>query len=103
MYTSGGSSFDNEKQNVDFSNQYVIESVKFMKELLALNPVSYTHLFVTIEDKIKELVEANGDELISTDPANEMCIRDRKRTTARAQKHVPHSASGKNSTPQSKA
>lgn len=37
MYTSGGSAFDNEKQNVDFSNQYVIESVKFMKELLALN------------------------------------------------------------------
>ena len=37
MYTSGGSAFDNEKQNVDFSNQYVIETVKFMKELLALN------------------------------------------------------------------
>lgn len=37
MYTSGGSAFDNEKPNVDFSNQYVIESVKFMKELLALN------------------------------------------------------------------
>ena len=37
MYTSGGRAFDNEKQNVDFSNQYVIESVKFMKELLALN------------------------------------------------------------------
>ena len=37
MYTSGGSAFDNKKQNVDFSNQYVIESVKFMKELLALN------------------------------------------------------------------
>lgn len=37
MYTSGGSAFDNERQNVDFSNQYVIESVKFMKELLALN------------------------------------------------------------------
>lgn len=37
MYTSGGSAFDDEKQNVDFSNQYVIETVKFMKELLALN------------------------------------------------------------------
>ena len=37
MYTSGGSAFDNEKQNVDFSNQYVINSLKFMKELLALN------------------------------------------------------------------
>lgn len=37
MYTSGGSAFDNERQNVDFSNQYVIESLKFMKELLALN------------------------------------------------------------------
>lgn len=37
MYTSGGSAFDNERQNVDFSNQYVVESLKFMKELLSLN------------------------------------------------------------------
>src|SRR5699024_7828241 len=37
MYTSGGSAFDNERQKVDFSNQYVVESLKFMKELLALN------------------------------------------------------------------
>lgn len=37
MYTSGGSAFDNEKQNVDFSNQYVVESLRFMKELLSLN------------------------------------------------------------------
>src|SRR5699024_3773376 len=31
--------------------------------------------FVTIEDKIKELVEANGDELISTDPANDVSLQ----------------------------
>lgn len=37
MYTSGGSAFDNEQKNVDFSNQYMIDSLKFMKELLALN------------------------------------------------------------------
>ena len=29
-------------------------------------------LFVTIQDKIKELVEANGDELIVTDPGNDV-------------------------------
>ena len=28
--------------------------------------------FVTIQDKIKELVEANGDELIVTDPGNDV-------------------------------
>ena len=37
MYTSGGRAFDSETQNVDFSNQYMIESLKFMKDLLALN------------------------------------------------------------------
>ena len=31
--------------------------------------------FVTIEDKIKELVEAKGDELISTDPANDVSLQ----------------------------
>lgn len=37
MYTSGGSAFDDQKQNVDFSNQYVVESLKFMKSLQELN------------------------------------------------------------------
>ena len=31
--------------------------------------------FVTIEAKVKELVEANGDELISVDPANDVTLQ----------------------------
>lgn len=31
--------------------------------------------FVTIEDKMRELIEANGDELISTDPANDVSLQ----------------------------
>lgn len=31
--------------------------------------------FVTIEDKIRELVEEKGDELISTDPANDVSLQ----------------------------
>lgn len=31
--------------------------------------------FVTIEEKVKELVEANGDELISVDPANDVTLQ----------------------------
>lgn len=37
MYTSGGSAFNSETQNVDFSNQYMIETLKFMKDLMNLN------------------------------------------------------------------
>lgn len=31
--------------------------------------------FVTIEDKMRELVEANGDELIAVDPANDVTLQ----------------------------
>lgn len=37
MYTSGGNVFDSQKQRVDFTNKYMKDSLKFMKELNRLN------------------------------------------------------------------
>ena len=58
MYTSGGSLFEDENEKINFSSKYMIESLKFMKNLNDLNKGEK----VTQED-----FDANEEEIIENE------------------------------------